>query len=83
MNILKTFSYAEAIANAYIRKCFDFKGQGKRISLSAERLKSVAKSSVGIPFINNNEVFRAYYNKKNYLNVKVTYVLRVIASESS
>ena len=52
MNILKTFSSAEAIANAdirSIRKCFDFKGQGKRISLSAEQLKSVAKSSIGIP----------------------------------
>ena len=52
MNILKTFSSAEAIANAdirSIRKCFDFKGQGKRISLSAEQLKSVAKLSIGIP----------------------------------
>lgn len=52
MNILKTFSSAEAIANAdirSIRKCFEFKGQGKRISLSAEQLKSVAKSSIGIP----------------------------------
>ena len=52
MNILKTFSSADAIANAdirSIRKCFEFKGQGKRISLSAEQLKSVAKSSIGIP----------------------------------
>ena len=54
MNILKTFSSAEAIANAdirSIRKCFEFKGQGKRISLSAEPLKSVAKSSIGIPSV--------------------------------
>ena len=54
MNILKTFSSAEAIANAdirSIRKCFEFKGQGKRISLSAEHLKSVAKSSIGIPSV--------------------------------
>ena len=54
MNILKTFSSAEAIANAdirSIRKCFEFKGQGKRISLSAEQLKSAAKSSIGIPSI--------------------------------
>ena len=52
MNILKTFSSAEAIANAdirSIRKCFEFKGQGKRISLSAEQLKLTAKSSIGIP----------------------------------
>ena len=51
MNILKTFSSAQAIANAdirSIRKCFEFKGQGKRISLSAEQLKIAAKSSIGI-----------------------------------
>lgn len=54
MNILKTFSSAYAVANAdirSIRKCFEFKGKGKRISLSAERLKSVAKSSIGIPSV--------------------------------
>ena len=52
MNILKTFSSADAVANAdirSIRKCFEFKGQGKRISLSAEQLKRIAKSSIGIP----------------------------------
>ena len=51
MNILKTFSSAEAVANADIRsvrKCFEFKGQGKRISLSAEQLKLTAKYSIGI-----------------------------------
>lgn len=54
MNVLKTFSSAYSVANAdirSIRKCFEFKGQGKRISLSAEKLKSVAKSSIGIPSI--------------------------------
>ena len=54
MNILKTFSSAESIANAdirSIRKCFEFNGRGKRISLSAEQLKSVAKSSIGIPSV--------------------------------
>ena len=52
MNILKTFSSADAVANAdirSIRKCFEFKGHGKRISLSAEQLKRTAKSSIGIP----------------------------------
>ena len=51
MNVLKTFSSANAVANAdirSIRKCFEFKGRGKRIPLSAEQLKSVAKSSIGI-----------------------------------
>ena len=53
MSVLKTFSSANAIANAdirSIRKCFEFKGQGgRRISLSAEQLKTAAKTSVGIP----------------------------------
>ena len=52
MNVLKTFSSANAIANAdirSIRKCFEFKGQGKRVSLSAEQLKITAKYSIGIP----------------------------------
>ena len=54
MNILKAFSSAKAIANAdirSIRKCFEFKGQGKRISLFAEQLKLTAKSSIGIPSV--------------------------------
>ena len=54
MNILKTFSSAVAVANAdirSIRKCFEFKGRGKRISLSAEQLKSAAKASIGIPSV--------------------------------
>ena len=52
MSVLKTFSSANAIANADIRsvrKCFEFKGQGVRISLSAEQLKTTAEFSVGIP----------------------------------
>ena len=52
MSVLKSFSSANAIANAdirSIRKCFEFKGQGKRISLSAEQLKTTAKASIGIP----------------------------------
>lgn len=54
MNILKIFSSAKAIANAdirSIRKCFEFKGKGKRIFLSAEQLKLTAKSSIGIPSV--------------------------------
>ena len=54
MNVLKTFSSANAIANAdirSIRKCFVLKGRGGRISLSAEQLKAAAKISVGIPSV--------------------------------
>ena len=54
MNILKTFPSAVAVANSdirSIRKCFEFKGRGNRISLSAEQLKRTAKASIGIPSV--------------------------------
>ena len=54
MNVLKTFASAEKIANSdtrTIRKCFEYEGCGKRISLSAEQLKTAAKASVGIPSV--------------------------------
>lgn len=50
MNILKNFSSAENIAQADIRslrKCFNIKGKGRRITLTAEQLKEAAKASVG------------------------------------
>lgn len=52
MTVLKTFGSADAIANADIRRirhCFEYKGRGRRISLTPEMLKDRAKSSVGIP----------------------------------
>ena len=52
MSVLKTFSSANAVANADIRslrKCFEYKGRGCRIPLSAEQLKMAAKASIGIP----------------------------------
>ena len=54
MSVLKTFASAEKIANSdirTIRKCFEYDGRGKRISLSAEQLKAVAKTSIGIPYV--------------------------------
>lgn len=51
MNILKTFSSADNISHAdirSIRKCFDVKCRGKRISLTAEQLKFAAQHSIGI-----------------------------------
>ena len=53
-NILKTFTSAANIAKADIRslrKCFNFKRQGKRISLTADKLKQAAKDSIGIDSI--------------------------------
>ena len=51
MNLLKTFGSAEAIASTdirTIRKCFEIKGRGNRISLTLEKLKECAKNSIGI-----------------------------------
>ena len=54
MEILRSFGSAEKIANTDIRtlrKCFDIKGRGARISLTAEQLKEAAKNSIGISSI--------------------------------
>ena len=51
MAILEQFGSAYTIAHTDIRtikKCFEFKGRGNRISLSTEKLKEAAKSSIGI-----------------------------------
>lgn len=51
MNVLETFGSAYSMAHSDIRtikKCFEFKGQGNRISLTAEKLKQAAKNSIGI-----------------------------------
>ena len=54
MNILKEFGSADALAHSdirTIRKCFDFKGRGNRIKLTAEKLKNAAINSIGFPSI--------------------------------
>ena len=54
MNVLKTFASADNIANSdieTIRECFEVVKRGKRISLSAEQLKTAAKVSVVIPSV--------------------------------
>lgn len=51
MGILENFGSAYTITNTdirTIRKCFEFKGRGNRIELSAEDLKETAKKSIGI-----------------------------------
>lgn len=51
MNVLKSFSSAQNVANSdirSIRKCFNFKGKGLRISLTPEKLKETAQNSIGI-----------------------------------
>lgn len=52
MNLLRTFGSAQNIANTdirTIRKCFEIKRRGRRISLTPEKLKECAKISIGIP----------------------------------
>ena len=52
MNVLKTFGSADSIAHANIRsirKCFETNGRGRQIALTPERLKEVAKNSIGFP----------------------------------
>lgn len=54
MSLLKTFGSADKIAHAdirSIRKCFEIRGRGNRISLCAEQLKDAAKTSIGISSI--------------------------------
>ena len=54
MNVLKTFASAQKIANSdirTIRKCFEYDGRGKRITLSADQLKAASKTSIGIPSV--------------------------------
>lgn len=56
MNILENLGSAHTIAHTDIRtikKCFDIKGKGNRISLTAEKLKEVAKKSIGIHSISD------------------------------
>ena len=51
INVLETFGSAYSLAHAdirNIRKCFEYKGQGKRIKLTPEKLKEAAKKSIGI-----------------------------------
>ena len=75
MNILKSFSSAKAIANAdirSIRKCFEFKGQGKRISLSAEQLKNAAKLSIGMPSVAEEIQIRHLVNQIELLEEQLS-----------
>ena len=50
-NVLKVYGSAANIASADIRslrKCFEFKGRGRRISLTAEKLRQAAINSIGM-----------------------------------
>ena len=71
MNILKTFNSADKIAKTdirSIRKCFDIKGKGNRISLTPEKLKETAKLSIGIPNIADEIQIKHLVNQIELIN---------------
>ena len=73
-NILKTFTSAANIASADIRslrKCFEFKGQGKRISLTADKLKQAAKDSIGIDSISEVIQIRHLIDQIELINKQI------------
>ena len=73
-NILKTFTSAANIAKADIRslrKCFEFKGQGKRISLTADKLKQAAKDSIGIDSISEVIQIRHLIDQIELINKQI------------
>lgn len=74
MNVLRTFGSADKIAKAdirAIRKCFEIKGRGNRISLTAEKLKEVAKNSVGISSIADELQIKQLVNHIELLNEQI------------
>lgn len=74
MNILRNFSSADKIANTNIktlRKCFEIKGSGKRISLTAEELKEAAKKSIGITSESEEIQIRHLVNQIDLINEQI------------
>lgn len=75
MNVLKTFASAYHIANTdirTIRKCFEIKGRGNRISLTPEKLKKCAKSSIGISSIAEEIQIKHLIAQIELLNEQIT-----------
>lgn len=74
MNVLKQFPSAEIIAHTdmrVLRKCFDVKGQGRRISLTAEHLKETAKNSIGISSIAEEMQIRHLISQIELINEQI------------
>ena len=71
MNVLKTYGSAESIAKTDIRslrKCFEFKGKGMRISLTAEELKEAARNSIGISSVSETIQIRHLISQIELIN---------------
>lgn len=75
MDILRKFGSAEKIANTDIRtlrKCFERKGRGGRVSLTAEKLKDAAKISIGISSISDEIQIKHLIDQIELINEQIT-----------
>lgn len=74
MEILRRFSSAEKVANTDIRtlrKCFEYEGSGKRVSLTAEQLKEAAKNSIGISSVADEIQIKHLINQIELINEQI------------
>ena len=74
MNILRAFPSAAKIASADIRnlrKCFDIKGKGRRIDLTADQLKQAARNSIGISSIADEIQIRHLIDQIELVNSQI------------
>lgn len=81
MDILRKFGSAEKIAKTDIRtlrKCFEFEGRGRRISLTAEQLKDAAKNSIGISSISDEIQIKHLIDQIELINVQITEINKKI-----
>lgn len=86
MNVLKTFGSADNIAHTdirSIRKCFEIKGRGNRISLTPEQLKECAKNSIGIPSSAEVIQIRHLINQIELINEQITEIDKKIEEFST
>lgn len=75
MNLLKTFGSAQAIARSDIRnlrKCFEVHGKGRRITLTAEKLKEIAKTSIGIASIAEEIQIKHLVSQIEMINAQIS-----------
>ena len=74
MDILRKFGSSEKIANTDIRtlrKCFEYEGRGRRISLTAEELKEAAKNSIGISSISDEIQIKHLVDQIELINEQI------------
>jgi len=86
MEILKKFASADAIANTDIRtlrKCFNRKGSGRTISLTAEELKDAAVHSIGISSVAEEIQIKHLVSQIELINAQIAEIDKKIEEFSS